>query len=144
MLITKSSSRTVNYVTITGTLSWYKILPLNGNNLIRAKTRLHRKRNSACGISSSHQKNPKVIYTDTLWNLQNPLKILHGIIGRQHFIDLRRMASLSEQYEFSRKEHQLYLLCHFPSRTPCVSCPPFKKKKNSCIGLSFKPCPLHS
>ena len=35
--ITKSSMRSVNPETITGTLSWYKILPFSGFNLNRAK-----------------------------------------------------------------------------------------------------------
>ena len=34
-----------------------------------------------------------------LGNLQHPVKIHHGIIGRQHLVDLRRMALLHEQYE---------------------------------------------
>ena len=46
--------RDVNQETITGTLSWYKILPVIGFNPIRAKQRL---------VEPSHK--PKVIYTDT-------------------------------------------------------------------------------
>ena len=38
------------------------------------------------------------------------MKIHHGIIGRQHLVDLRRMALLHEQYEEKEKEHQL--LCY--------------------------------
>ena len=42
--ITKSSTREVNLETITDTLPWYKILPLNGLNHIRVKQRLHMRR----------------------------------------------------------------------------------------------------
>ena len=45
--ITKSSTRKVNRETITGTLSLYKILPLNGFNPIRVKQRLHKRRKKA-------------------------------------------------------------------------------------------------
>ena len=44
---TKSSMRDVNLETITGTLSWYKILQLNGFSLIRAKQNLHMRRNTS-------------------------------------------------------------------------------------------------
>ena len=106
-LITKSCTRSVNYVTITDTLSWFKILPLDGSNLILVKVELHRKQKSACGSSSSHQKSHRSLTLTILWNLQNPVKTYLGIIGRQHLIDPRRVALLEEQYEGSKKEPQL-------------------------------------
>ena len=58
-----SSMRKVNLETITDTSSWYKILPLNGFNLIRAKQKLVRRRNRVYESFSSLLKRPKVIYT---------------------------------------------------------------------------------
>ena len=49
--------------TITDTQSWYKILPLNGFNLIRAKQKLLRRRQSLRKFLEPSEK-PKVIYTD--------------------------------------------------------------------------------
>ena len=56
--------RDVNPETITGTLSWCKILPLNGNNFIRAKQNLHMRRKIFLlkFLEPSHR--PKVVYTD--------------------------------------------------------------------------------
>ena len=62
----KSSTRYVNQETITGTQSWYKILPDNRFNLIRAKQR------STLTIR---------------WKLANPVKNYHGIIAHQRFTD---------------------------------------------------------
>ena len=42
--ITKSSMKDVNLETITGTLSWYKISPLSGYNLVCVRTRIRRRR----------------------------------------------------------------------------------------------------
>ena len=62
--ITKSSIRDVNPDTITGTLSWYKILPLSGFNLIRVKTKiLHETEKRLRKFLDPSQKT-KVIYTD--------------------------------------------------------------------------------
>ena len=49
--------RKVNHGTITGTLSWFKILPLNGFNLIIAKQRLQRRRKRVYENSSNRCKN---------------------------------------------------------------------------------------
>ena len=84
--------------TITDTLSWFKILPLRGYNLNRVKLKLCGKRNRACESSSSHQESQRSFTLTILWNWEIPVKIYHGIIGRQHLIDLRRTALLSELY----------------------------------------------
>ena len=55
--------RKVNHKTITGTLLLFKMLSLNGFNPIRAKHRLHRRRNRVYESSSSRHKKTKVIYT---------------------------------------------------------------------------------
>ena len=50
----------VNHESVTGTLSWYKILPLNGFNLIRAQQRLHRRRKRVCESFSSRHTSQKL------------------------------------------------------------------------------------
>ena len=63
--------RDVNQKTITA-LSWYKILPLNGFNHIRAKQRLHKRRKEICrsnpgtvaGVAAHTFKGLKVGYTN--------------------------------------------------------------------------------
>ena len=58
----KSSIKEVNPGTITGTLSWYKISPLSGYNLIRVRRRIHRRRRRVHESFLSRHK-PKVMYT---------------------------------------------------------------------------------
>ena len=69
----------VNPETITGTLSWYKILPLNRFNLIRAKRKLLKKR--ACERFSSRRDGLKLTIS-----LAKPVKTYHGITVLQHSI----------------------------------------------------------
>ena len=71
--------RDVNQETITSTLSWYKILPLNGFNFIRTKQKLHRKPREDCKISWSPIGILKSFTPTTHWNLENPVKIYHGL-----------------------------------------------------------------
>ena len=54
----------VNLETTTDTLSFFKILPLNGFNSIRAKQRLHRRLKRVHESFSEPSEKPKVIYTD--------------------------------------------------------------------------------
>ena len=96
----------MNQETIIDTLSWFKILPLNGSSLIRVKVKLYRIQKSLRKFLEPSGK-PKVIYNDNSLEFANPVKVYHGIIGRQHLVDLRRVALLNEQYEES-KEHQLF------------------------------------
>ena len=60
--------RKVNHGTITRTLSWIEILPLNGFNLIGAKQRLYRRRKRVYENSPNRCKKKKkktiVIYAD--------------------------------------------------------------------------------
>ena len=53
--------RDVKRETITGTVSWFNILPLN---LIRAKQRLHMGQKELCQISWSRSHKRKVIHSD--------------------------------------------------------------------------------
>ena len=55
-------------------------------------------------------RKPKVIYTDTPWNLAQPVKIFPGIIVRQHRTDRKRMGLLREQCAELRKGHLRVLL----------------------------------
>ena len=98
----------MNQETITCTLSWYKILPPSGFNLIRVKQRLHKKRNRVCESSSSRHTNPKSFTPTTRWNLENPGRIYHGIAELQHLIDSRQMALLREPFDESKKVLQQY------------------------------------
>ena len=61
--------RDVNQETITGTLSWYKILPLDGFSLIRVKRRRHMRQREVCQNSWSRRTNPKLFTPTTRWNL---------------------------------------------------------------------------
>ena len=62
--ITKFSVKDVNHGTITDTLSWYKILLLNGFSLIRTKRRFHTRRREVCENSWSRHTNQKLLNTD--------------------------------------------------------------------------------
>ena len=86
-----SSTRMVNHGTITGTRSWFMILPLNGFSLTRVKRRLHKRRKRVHESSSSRRKNEKLFTRTIHWNLENLVKIYHGIIELQHLIDPRQM-----------------------------------------------------
>ena len=88
----------VNHGTITGTLSLFKILPLNGFNPIRAKQRLHRTEKSSRKLLAPSQK-PQVIYTQNALEFGKSFEDHHGIIELQHLIDPRQTALLKEQYE---------------------------------------------
>ena len=66
---TKSSMRSVNPETITGTLSWCKTVQLNGCNLTRAKPRLHMIRREVCQNSWNRRTDRKLYKQTTRWNL---------------------------------------------------------------------------
>ena len=59
-------------------------------------------------ISRAIRKTTGHLHWQFFGTCKNPVRICHGITGRQHLIDLRRTALLNEQYEESKKEHQLY------------------------------------
>ena len=100
--------RDVNRETITGTLSWYKILPLNGFNLIRAKQNLHMRGRKVYHNSWSRRTDRKLYTQTTRWNLGKRVKVYHGITALQHLIDPRQMASLKESFDESSKVLQQY------------------------------------
>ena len=81
--ITKSLMREVNLETITDTQSWYKIWPLNGFNLIRAKQKHFRRRKRVSEKFSSRQKSRKSFTLTTHWNLAKPVKIYHYVNATQ-------------------------------------------------------------
>ena len=83
--------RRVNHGTITGALSWYKIWPLNGFNLIRAKQTLRRD-GKVCVKVLGAVTQAKSYFSDGIWQIL----CHHGIIEPQHLIDPRRMALLKE------------------------------------------------
>ena len=58
--------RGVNPETITGTLSWYKILPLDGFNLVRAKRNPHMRRKKVC--QNSWNRHTDRTCEDLSWN----------------------------------------------------------------------------
>ena len=66
-----------------------QVLPLNGDNLIRAKQKLPRRRTRVYESVSSRRKSRKSFTLTIHWNLANPVKIYHGIIELRHLIDLR-------------------------------------------------------
>ena len=86
--------RDVNPDTITGTLSWYTILQLNGFNLIRATQNLHMIRTKAYQNSWNRRKHRKLYTQTTRWNLGEHVRFYHGITAPQLLID--QVASLKE------------------------------------------------
>ena len=95
--ITKSSTRRVNLGTITSTLSWYKILKLNGFNLIREQKTSQETEKRAYKSSWNRRGNQK-LFTQTIhWSLANPVRNFHGIIELRHLIDPRQTVLLRER-----------------------------------------------
>ena len=91
--------RRVNHETITGALSLFKILPFN---------RLHKRRKRVYESFSTRRKNPKLFFRTIFWNLENPVKIYHGITELQHLIDPRQIASLREPFDEKKKVLEEY------------------------------------
>ena len=98
----------VNHGTITCTLSLFKTLPLNGFNPIRAKQRLHKRRKRVYESSPNRRKNQKLFIRTIHWNVENLVKIYHGIIEQLHPIGPRQMARLKEPYAEEKKGRQGY------------------------------------
>ena len=59
--------------------------------------KLPRKRKGACKISRSQIGNVKSSTLTLPWNLTKPVKIVPGIIVRQHHTDQKQMGLLKEQ-----------------------------------------------
>ena len=68
--------REVNLETTTDTQSWFKILPLNGFNLIRVKRKLLRRRRGVYESFSSRRRSRKPFISTFRWNLANLVKFL--------------------------------------------------------------------
>ena len=94
--------------TITDTQSWYKIPPLSGFNLIRAKRKLRRRRKNVHESFSSLLKAESHAILTSRWNLASPVKTYHGIIVLRHAIGPRRVVLLRQQHAESRKGRLLY------------------------------------
>ena len=86
----------VNQETITGKLSWNKILPLNGFNLIRAK-QLLRKRKRVQGSFSSCRKSQKSFTLTIRWNLGEHVRFYHGITALQLLIDPKQKSRVTSE-----------------------------------------------
>ena len=71
----------MNLGTITDTLSWYKISLLREYNLIRIKSKLHRRRRRVYERSWDRCITQKLFTFSIHWDLTNPVKNYHGIIG---------------------------------------------------------------
>ena len=91
--------RDVNRETINGTLSWHKILLLNGFNLVRVKQNLDMRRSKVCQNSWSRRTDRKLDTQTTRWNLGKLVRFCHGINAFQHLIDPRQMAELKEPFD---------------------------------------------
>ena len=92
--------RDVNPETIIDMLSWYKISPLNGNNLIREKPRLsqdnRKELTKALGADVETQSH---LFTLTIpQNLAKLVNIYPGIIVRQHLTVQKHMGLPRGQY----------------------------------------------
>ena len=82
--LTTADHKEVNPRTITGTLSWYKMSPLNGYNLICEKTRIRRRWRRVYESFLSRHRSQKLFIQTIHENLANPVKNYHGIIERLH------------------------------------------------------------
>ena len=91
-------TKAVNLETITDMLSWYRILPLNGFNLIRVVRKLLKRRKGVYKNSSNRRKSRRSVTLTSHWNLANLVTTCHGIIVLQHLIDPRQVAQLEERY----------------------------------------------
>ena len=92
--------RNVNPETITDTLSWNKILPLNGLNLSRAKQRSSQETGrSLFKVLGTVAQTESCKNKQFDWSLANLVKIYDGIIELQHLIDPWQKAYLKEPYE---------------------------------------------
>ena len=69
----------------------------NGSSRVRAKQELLRKHEGACKSSWSQKGSLKSFTLTIPWNLAKHVKILPGIIVRQHHIDQKQMRLLREQ-----------------------------------------------
>ena len=89
----------MNPGTITGTLSWYKILLLHEFNLIRAKRNPHMRRKKLIKIIGTVARTESRLYRqlDGIW--ENIVKIYHGITALQHLHRSETMASLKEPFD---------------------------------------------
>ena len=91
------------------TLSWYKILPLNGFNLIRVKGSLHmRRKKKLVKIYRTVASTKSCVkrQLDGIWGKH--VRFCHGNTALQHLIDPRRLASLKEPSDAQRKGRQQY------------------------------------
>ena len=107
--------RDVNLETITDTLTWYKILPLNEFNLIRAKrkTSQETKKSSRKFLEPSHK--PKSIFLQTSrWSLGKHVKIHHGITELQHLIDLETNGIAERAVRREKRGNISMCYCHSP------------------------------
>ena len=68
--------RDVNQEAITGTLSWFKILPLVGFSPNRVKRNLHMRRKKVRQNSWNRHHRPKVVYTDNSMESGKPCEVL--------------------------------------------------------------------
>ena len=83
--------KVVNLESITDMQSWCRTWPPNGSSRIRAKHKLHRKPREACKSSWSQIGNVKSFTLTIPRNLAKPVKILPGIILRQHHTDQKQI-----------------------------------------------------
>ena len=98
--------------TITGTLSWYKISPLRGYNLFRAKQKLRRRRRRVYESFSSRRKSQKSFIVTNHWTLENPVKTYHVESLYVYTLSLRNKRNCRTSCTLNKKrEHQLYY-CH--------------------------------
>ena len=100
----EGESRNNHRYAVVAARSW----PFNGDNLIRAKQKLLRRRKRVHESVSSRQKSRKSFTLRIHWNLANPVKIYHGIIELRHLINPRRMVLLKERYAEKKRERLLY------------------------------------
>ena len=79
----------VNHETIIDTLSWCKILPHTGFNLIRAYRKLLRRRKKSSRIL-------RAVVRTNHWSFENLVQKYHGFTKRPQLIDPRQTALLRE------------------------------------------------
>ena len=130
----------MNLGTITDTLPWYKISLLREYNLIRIKSKLHRRRRRVYERSWDRRRSQKLFTSTIHWNLTNPVKNCHGIIGlltSSHICsasytkgkrrNVSRIIAVWIERKVKVRFHQMLMLSAKCARIPCRR----KKKKNS-------------
>ena len=139
----------VNLGTITDTLSWYKISLLREYNIIRIKSKLHRRWSRVYERSWDRCRSQKLFTSTIHWDLPNPVKNYHGIIGlltssfrnkqnckasctKSNRRNVSRIIAVWIGREVVNRFHQMLMISAKCARIPCRRKTKLRMKKKIC------------